>query len=95
MWIAFGIGPNLRYLAVNEIVSRLGPERATSLPVFDAFTGCDTVSCFSGKGKNAAWITYMAYEEATTAFLELSNSPDDVSEECLRELATAIRCSFV
>lgn len=28
----------------------------------------------------------MAYEEATSVFLELSNNPDDVSEECLRKL---------
>ena len=28
----------------------------------------------------------MAYEEATSAFLQLSNNPDDVSEECLRKL---------
>jgi len=28
----------------------------------------------------------MAYEEATSAFLELSYSPEDVSEECLKKL---------
>ena len=28
----------------------------------------------------------MAYEEASSAFLQLSNNPDDVSEECLRKL---------
>ena len=86
LWIAFGTGSNLRYLAAHEIASRLGPEKATSLPVFHAFTGCDTVSCFSGKGKKTAWNTWMAYEQATSAFLELSYSPEDVSEECLRKL---------
>ena len=30
--IAFGAGTSLRYLAVNEIASRLGPEKARSLP---------------------------------------------------------------
>ena len=49
LWIAFGSGTSLRYLAVHEIVSRLGPEKVRSLPVFHAFTGCDTVSCFSEK----------------------------------------------
>jgi len=28
----------------------------------------------------------MACDEATSAFLELSKNPDDVSEECLRKL---------
>lgn len=55
LWIAFGTGTSLRYLAVHEIASRLGPEKARSLPVFHAFTGCDAVSCFSG----TAWITWM------------------------------------
>ena len=86
LWIAFGTGSNLRYLAAHEIASRLGPEKATSLPVFHAFTGCDTVSFFSGKGKKTAWNTWMVYEEATSAFLELSYSPEDVSKECLRKL---------
>ena len=66
LWIiAFGTGTSSRYLAVHEIASRLGPEKARSLPVFHAFTGCDNVSCFSGKGKKTAWITWVAYEEAT------------------------------
>lgn len=65
LWIiAFGTGTSSRYLAVHEIASRLGPEKARSLPVFHAFTGCDTASCFSGKGKKTAWITWVAYEEA-------------------------------
>jgi len=84
--IAFGNGTSLRYLAVHEIASRLGPEKARSLPVFHAFPGCDTVSCFFRKGKKTAWITWMAHEEATSAFLKLSNNADDVSEECLRKL---------
>lgn len=49
LWIAFGTGTTLRYLAVHKIVSRLGSEKARSLPVFHALTGCDTVSL--GKGR--------------------------------------------
>ena len=86
LWIAFGTGTSLRYIAVHAIASLVGPEKPRSLPVFHAFTGCDTVSCFSGKGKKTAWITWMACEEATSAFLEFSNNPEDVSEECLRKL---------
>lgn len=68
LWIAFGSGTSLRYLAVHEIVSRLGPEKARSLPVFHAFTGCDTVSCFSEKGKMTAWITYIVAHPYHTSF---------------------------
>ena len=69
LWIAFGTGTSLRYLAVHKTASRLGLEKARLLPVFHAFTGCDTVTCFSGKGKKTAWITWMACAEATSAFL--------------------------
>ena len=87
LWIAFGTGTGLRYIAVHEIASRLGPEKVRSLALFLAFIGCETVSCFSaGKGKETAGITWVAYEEATSAFLELFYHPDDVSKECLREL---------
>ena len=43
LWIAFGVGKNLRFLPVHEIASSLGPEKSKALPMFHAITGCDTV----------------------------------------------------
>ncbi|KAK3703668.1 hypothetical protein QZH41_011790 [Actinostola sp. cb2023] len=54
LWLAFGTGNHLRYIAAHEISSSLGPQTSKALPVFHAFTGCDTVSCFGGRGKNTA-----------------------------------------
>ena len=51
LWIAFGAGKNFRYLPAHEMTNALGPDRCVALPMFHAFTGCDTVSCFGGRGK--------------------------------------------
>ena len=51
LWIAFGTGKHLRYIPAHQIATSLGVEKARALPMFHAFTGCDTVSSFAGKGK--------------------------------------------
>jgi len=79
LWIAFGTGKHFRYLAVHEIVNTLGPDKSTSLLLFHALTGCDTVSAFSSKGKKSAYETWTDYPALTAAFLELSVDPASVS----------------
>lgn len=58
LWIAFGVGKNFRFFAAHEIAKTL----VIALPMFHAFTGCDTVSFFGGKGKKTAWDTWKAYK---------------------------------
>ena len=53
LWLAFGKGENFRWLPIHDISKSLGP-RSKALPFFHAFTGCDTVSAFVGKGKKSA-----------------------------------------
>ena len=53
-----------------------------SLPIFHAFTGCDTVS-FSGRGKKTVWETWRASLEVTDAFIELKREPSAASEESM------------
>ena len=55
--VAFGTGKHLRYIPAHEIAKSLGSEKPKALPMFHAFTGCDTVSSFSTKGKKTAWDT--------------------------------------
>ncbi|CAC5385431.1 unnamed protein product [Mytilus coruscus] len=49
-WLAFGSGKSFRYISIHDLPNALGIERSHTLPVFHAFTGCDTVSSFAGKG---------------------------------------------
>ena len=46
-----GTGKQFRYLAIHEIATQLAPQIAKALPMLHAFTGCDTASFVSGRGK--------------------------------------------
>ncbi|KAG1674646.1 Pinin [Nymphon striatum] len=83
LWIAFGTGNKFRYLPAHEYACTLGPEKSKSLPLFHALTGCDTVSSFLGCGKKTAWDVWMTFDESTTAFLELTTCPTDISDDCM------------
>ena len=78
VWIAFGTGKSLRFIAAYEIARALGPDRCKALPVFHAFTGCDTVSFFGGRGKRTAWDTWKAYDDVTPAFCFLAATRESV-----------------
>ncbi|KAG0717130.1 hypothetical protein GWK47_008210 [Chionoecetes opilio] len=76
LWIAFGAGKSFRFIAAHEIAKALGPDRCVALPMFHAFTGCDTVSCFGGRGKKTAWDTWTTYGDVTPAFCALGAMPE-------------------
>ncbi len=86
LWLAFGQGANLRWIPVHEVVSAIGPEKASGLPYFHAFTGCDVVSAFYGKGKKSAWQTWNIFNEVSETFIKLSQQPTSVSDLDLQQL---------
>ena len=57
MWLAFGKGRNLKWIAVHELIATLAPDRTSGILFFHAFMGCGVVSAFRGKGKKSAWQT--------------------------------------
>jgi hypothetical protein len=68
---------------VVTIVKRLGVDVSQALPWFHAFTGCDTVSSFNGKGKLTMWDSWMAssYRKQLTAlFGKLSEAPPEITD---------------
>lgn len=82
-WVAFGTGKDFKYIAVHEIANCLGPDTCKALPMFHAFTGCDTVSSFNGKGKKTAWDVWKSFPEVTSTFTKLTDfnpQKDDVSD---------------
>eukprot|EP00058_Branchiostoma_floridae_P011619 XP_002597107.1 hypothetical protein BRAFLDRAFT_76362 [Branchiostoma floridae] len=81
LWIAFGTGKDFRYIAAHEISQTLGPQKSLALPVFHAFTGCDTVSQFSHIGKKTAWKVWETHDEFTATFYDLHSSPHHISDE--------------
>ena len=87
LWVAFVIGRSFRFIAVHEIAETLGPDKCQALPFFHAFTGCDTVSCFGGRGKKTAWETWKSDDGVTAGYCALSATPNPTTiDECIGSL---------
>ncbi len=67
---------------VHQIAMAMGP-KAAALPFFHAFSGCDTVSAFHGKGKKYTWQTWSVFQRATPTFTKLSRTPSAIGDEDL------------
>lgn len=80
IWVAMGTGKNFRYITVHDVARAMGAEKAGCLPMFHAFTGCDTVSAFTGIGKKTAWEIWCAFPQVTNTFQRLLCPPFDLSD---------------
>ena len=80
LWIEFGQGKSLRWIPVNDIHKEIGTEKSDGLLFFHAFTGCDVVAAFRGKGKKTAWQTWDVCPDVTDVFSKLSKYPPVTSE---------------
>ena len=83
LWVQFGHGRHMRFIAVHDIAANLGAPRSAALPSFYSFTGCDTCSSFKGIGKKTAWETWGVFPEVTRVFQSLSQCPEELTEEQL------------
>ena len=81
LWIAFGQGKHLKWIPIHDIVSAIGPEKSSGILFFHAFTGCDVVSAFRGKGKKSAWQTWNVCNDASSVFNKLSKYPPTFGDE--------------
>ena len=83
LWILFGTGKTRRLIPAHTIAQTLGPQKAMSLLMFHAFTGCDQTSFFLNRGKKTAWNTVKVFTEVVDAFESLSKVPP--SEQQLKD----------
>ncbi len=90
MWIDSGQGASARWIPVHELLSGIGPEKARGILYVHAFTGCDAVSAFHGKGKKSAWLTWGVCEEVSETFTRLSHCLIGVSDADLQKLETFV-----
>ena len=81
LWVAFGTKKSYRVISAHGIYTAIGVQKSLALPMFHAFTGCDTVSSFSGRGKKTAWETWSVFPEVTDAFISLMGQPDQSDVE--------------
>ena len=75
LWLGFGVGKTFRHIHINAMCNVLGREKSVALPIFHAFTGCDTTSAFFSKGKKSAWEAWKSFPEVTGAFLYVASHP--------------------
>jgi len=76
-----GTGNNRRLIDVNKIASALGSDVTAALPAFHAFTGCDTVSAFFGKGKKRPFAMMRKATNHIHTFHLVGNSAVDLSSD--------------
>ena len=68
-WLEFGSAKNCMWLLIYTIAEQLHEETQRTLPFWYAFTACDTVSVFAGKGKETAQETWNSFPKATSCFM--------------------------
>ena len=90
LWLAFGTGSNFHYIPIHEVVSGIDPQNCVFLPVFHAFTGCDIVSSFGGRGRKTAWKIWQVFPDVTKAFEHLLLMGDDVSDPVMSVLERCV-----
>ena len=83
LWVAFGTGHHLRYIPVHSIALSLGAVKSKVLPMFHAYTGCDTVSFLANRGKKTAWDIWQTFDNLTEAFHSVIVDLDTITEEVL------------
>ena len=71
----------MRWLPIHDIAKCIGPDKTHGLLFFHAFSGCDIVSAFRGKGKKSAWQTWNIFPEVTPVFQKLNTYPVVLEEK--------------
>ena len=73
LWIEFGARKSLRFIPIHQIAGNLGPDKYFEFVFFQVFSGCDTTSSLSGKGK-------ISMDEITPLFTKTSSiaTPDEI-----------------
>ena len=74
MYQKSGTGTRTQLIDIGKVASSLGPSVCTALPGMHAFTGCNSVSSFAGKGKLSALKTLKSNQDVQQAFSELGNN---------------------
>ena len=88
---AFGTGKDFRIFSINQKLSDLGEEFSKALPVTHAFSGCDTASSFTRKGKKSVWKNVKAYTEVLKRVIYIAENPFSVTILCTSHFETVER----
>lgn len=79
---ATGVGNKRRILDLTALSTSLGEQLSNALTGFHAFTGCDSISSFAGKGKRTCYKALLSNETFLEMFSSLGSS-QDVSDQLM------------
>ena len=85
LFILSGTKSRMRYIDISQIVENLGDDICNALIGLHAFTGCDSVCAFVGKGKKAAFTLIKKQDHFCETMKDLGDSPevsDDLFKGC-------------
>ncbi|KAG0727608.1 hypothetical protein GWK47_034280 [Chionoecetes opilio] len=71
VYVKCGTATRTRYISISKVSAALGHGVCASLLGLHSFTGCDTVSAFSGRGKLAALKLLMTHDHFRNVFAKL------------------------
>lgn len=80
LWVSFGPGKRRRWIPIHDLSTHLGPDESKGLLFLHAFSGCDTVSGFRGKGKKSILQTWKMFPQITQIFAKLSRFPVTIED---------------
>ena len=83
---AFGVASYCRYIAVHEIVFTMNPKKCLTLPEPHAFTSCDTIPSFAGRGKKTTCDIWLSFSEVNDTCKELQCTPSEINKESMELL---------
>ena len=95
IFIKCGSHTRVKYIEVSRVVESVGANVCRSLPGFHAFSGCDTVSAFAGRGKVAGYRIVTRNAEFQEMFHQLGmewNLSDDLYRS-LQKFTCTMYCS--
>ena len=78
------VTPNPTWYNILSLLQHSTIDFYKALPYFYAFTGCDTVSSFNGKGKCTFFDTWMKCKkknDLTKTFIKLGNMPESINSD--------------
>lgn len=95
IYMKCGTKARTRYVDIAQVVQCHGPELCRCLPGLHAFTGCDSVSAFCGKGKLAALKLAKQHSEFRELFQALGTEWDVTEEQFsrLQKFTCSMYCS--
>ena len=91
------VTPNPTWYNTLSLIEHLTIDVCKALPYFHAFTGCDTVSSFNGKGKCTFFVTWMESKkknDLTKTFIKLGGMPESINSDVRNTLEFLVKTFY-